>query len=50
MCLRKIYKIDFSVTNEDGIEIFKIPTREPYEKNSDELQTLLHTLHELKSV
>ena len=39
----------FSVTNEDGKEIFKIPAHDPYEKNSDELDALLHTLHDLPS-
>ena len=38
-----------SVTNEDGNEIFQIPAHEPYEKNSDELEALLHTLHDLTS-
>lgn len=38
-----------SVTNENGDEIFKIPANEPYEKNSDELDALLHTLHDLPS-
>ena len=36
-----------SVTNENGDVIFKIPANEPYEKNSDELDALLHTLHDL---
>jgi len=40
---------NISVTNEDGNEIFKIPCHQPYEKNSSELEALLHTLHGLPS-